>query len=319
MTLLAVPCEGDDVLALFDADGTPRGQVPVGSDPVGATTAAGRVVVATMGERSVTVVEPDGEVVRVATGVLGPAHVTPVAGRLLVPCTAGDAVAVIDPAEPALEGRVPTGAEPHDVGRCGALAVAGSRTDGVLTVFDPETRRVVASHEVPDPRTARVQGVDAVHRTAGTEAVYAVDQGNDRVLLADRDGVRAAAAVGPDPYEATAAPGSVFVPARGGDAVHEFAPDLSAEAVHGTAARPEGVVVVDGEPWVFHRDAPVFRSLAGAEVPLPAPALAACLLPDGRVLLSHYDDDAVSLVDPGAGTVAWTVATPARPFGAVGV
>lgn len=319
MTLLAIPCEGADVLALFDDDGTPRGRIPVGSDPVHAATAAGRVVVATMGERSVTVVDPDGEVVRVDTGVLGPAHVTSAAGRLLVPCTAGDVVAVIDPSAPALEGRVSTGAEPHDVGRCGALSIAGSRTDGVLTVFDPTTRRVVARHEVPDPGTARVQGVDRAHGATGIVGVYAVDQGNDRVLLADRDGVRARVAVGPDPYEATVARDRVYVPARGGDAVHEFAPDLSGATVHGTAAGPEGVVAVEGEAWVFHRDAPVFRSLAGDEIPLPAPSLAAATLPDGRVLLSHYDDDAVSLVDTGAGTVEWTVGTPARPFGAVAV
>ncbi|MFB6302477.1 MAG: hypothetical protein ABEH78_06420 [Haloferacaceae archaeon] len=315
MTLLAVPCEGADVLALFDDEGTPRGRIPVGSDPVHATTAAGRVVVATMGERSVTVVEPDGEVGRVATGVLGPAHLTRAAGRLLVPCTAGDAVAVIDPSTPTLEGRVPVGAEPHDVGRCGAHAIAGSRAGGVLTVFDPTTRSVVARHGVPDPGTARVQGVDRVRGAAGMAAVYAVDQGNDRVLLADRDGVRARAAVGPDPYEATATPDRVYVPARGGDTVHEFAPDLSEGTVHETAAGPEGVVVVDGDPWVFHRDAPLLRSLDGTAVPLPAPSLAAATCPDGRVLLSHYDDDAVSLVDPAAGTVAWTVETPARPFG----
>lgn len=319
MTLLAVPCEGADVLALFDDDGSPRGRIPVGSDPVHAATAADRVVVATMGERSVTVVEPDGSVVRVETGVLGPAHLVHADGRLLVPCTAGDAVAVIDPATPALEGRVPTGAEPHDVGRCGAHAVAGSRVDGVLTVFDPATRRVLAQYGVPDPETARIQGVDRVHPDAGREAVYAVDQGNDRVLLADRDGVRAHAAVGPDPYGATAGPNRVYVPARGGDAVHAFAPDLSGGTVHGTAAGPEGVVLLDGDPWVFHRDAPVLRTLDGAEIPLPAPSLAAAALPDGRVLLSHYDDDAVSLVDPADGTVAWTAGTPARPFGAVAV
>ncbi|MFB6280505.1 MAG: hypothetical protein ABEH40_00595 [Haloferacaceae archaeon] len=317
MTLLAVACEGADVLALFGADGTPRGRIPVGSDPVHAATAAGRVVVATMGERSVTVVEPDGEVARVGTGVLGPAHLTPADGLVLVPCTAGDAVAVIDPRGPALAGRVPTGAEPHDVGRCGARAIAGSRADGVLTAFDPAARRVVARHEVPDPGTARIQGVDGA--PDGTGGVYAVDQGNDRVLLVDRDGVRASAPVGPDPYGATAGPDRVYVPARGGDAVHGFAPDLSGAVVHGTAAGPEGVAVVDGEAWVYHRGAPVLRSLDGSAVRLPAPALAAATLPDGRLLLSHYDDDAISLVDPDSGTVAWTADAPARPFGAVAV
>jgi hypothetical protein len=77
--------------------------------------------------------------------------------------------------------------------------------------------------------------------------------------------------------------------------------------------------MVDGDPWVFHRDAPVFSALGRGEIPLPARSLAAAPLPDGRVLLSHYDDDAVSLVDPAAGAVAWTADTPSRPFGAVAV
>ncbi|MFB6296795.1 MAG: YncE family protein [Halobacteriales archaeon] len=317
MTLLAVACEGADVLALFDESGDARGEIAVGSHPVHATVTADRVFVVTMGERSVTAVEPGGEVSRVGTGVLGPAHLVRAGGRLLVPCTAGDAVAVIDPDAPALEGRVPTGAEPHDVGVLGDVAIAGSRTGGALTVFDPATREVRARHEVPDPDTARIQGVDAA--VNDPMAVYAVDQGNDRVLLADASGIRARAAVGQDPYEATVVAGRVYVPGRESDTVHEFAPDLSEPTIHDTAAGPEGVVAVGGEPWVFHRDAPVLRSLGGREVSLPAPALAATTLPDGRVLCSHYDDDAVSLVDPGAGDVVWTAETPASPFGSVGV
>jgi len=324
MTLLAVACEGEDVLALFDEAGDARGEIPVGSHPVHATVAAGRVFVATMGERSVTAVDPGGEVTRVETGVLGPAHLVRASGRLLVPCTGGDAVAVIDPGAPALEGRVATGPEPHDVGVLGDIAVAGSRTDGALTVFDPATREVTARHEVPDPETARIQGVDASPGDAASgkppvEAVYAVDQGNDRALLADAGGIRASAAVGQSPYEATVTPERVYVPGRESDTVHEFAPDLSERAVHDTSASPEGVVAVDGEPWIFHRDAPVLRSLDGREVSLPAPVLAATTLPGGRVVCSHYDDDAVSLVDPAGGAVAWTAETPARPFGSVAV
>jgi outer membrane protein assembly factor BamB len=316
MTLFAVPCEGADVLALFDGEGTPRGEISVGSHPVHAAIAVGRVFVATMGERSVTVVDLDGSVDRVGTGVLGPAHLVPADDRLLAPCTAGDAVAVIDPAAPALEGRVPTGAEPHDVAVVGDDAIAGSRTDGVLTVFDPATRDVRARHEVPDPASARIQGVDAPPAGAGIGAVYAVDQGNDRVLLADGGGVRASAAVGAAPYEATVTADRVYVPTRGGDTVHEFALDLSRIAVHATEPGPEGVVTVDGEPWIFHRDAPLLCSLGGREVSLPAPSLAAVAL-DGRLLCSHYDDDAISLVDPAAGTVVWTADTPTHPFGAV--
>jgi hypothetical protein len=313
--LFAVACQGANSLALVDTRGERRGDISVGADPVDVATAANRVFVATMGERSVTVVESGGAVDRVMTGVLGPAHVTRLGERLLVPCTAGDAVAVLDPLEPSLEGRVSTGAEPHDVGVAGELAVAGSRVDGVITVFDPESRAVVATYEIPEPETARIQGVDG----GGTGRVYAVDQGNDRLLLLDRDGVCAAAAVGADPYEASVVGDRVYVPGRSSDTVHEFARDLTDSVVHQTAAGPEGVVSVDGDPWVFHRESSVFCSLDGRAVTLPEPSLAVTSLADGQTLLSHYADDAVSLVDVDAATVVWTVETPACPVGSVAV
>lgn len=73
--VLAVPCEGDDLLALFALDtGERLGEVPVGSHPVHATTCRGRTVVATMGDRAVTAVDASGEVTQIETGVLGPSH-----------------------------------------------------------------------------------------------------------------------------------------------------------------------------------------------------------------------------------------------------
>lgn len=317
MTVIAVPCEGADLLALFDDDGTPLGEIAVGSHPVHATVIAGRVYVATMGERSITVVDRDGEVARIATGVLGPAHIVSAGDRVLVPCTASDAVAVIDARRASLEGRVPTGAEPHDVAVIEGGAIAGSRTDGYLTLFDPISLAVKARLEVPDPATARLQGVDTPVGDAHPSSAYVVDQGNDRVLLVGSDGVRAAANVGAEPYEATVTHRRAYVPARGTDTVHEFDPELTEAVVHDTATEPEGVVIVNGEPWVFHRGSPEIRTLGGRSVSIPAPALAATGLPDGRVLLSHYDDHAISLVDPASGDVAWTAETPEHPFGSV--
>lgn len=319
MTILAVPCEGADVLALFDAGGTASGEIPVGSHPVHATVATGSVYVATMGERSVTVIDPEGAVSRIETGVLGPAHIVSAGDRLLVPCTAGDAVAVIDTATASLEGRVPTGVEPHDVAVVGELAIAGSRSGGVLTVFDPSTRNVKNRIEVPDPDTARIQGIDAAPTESPPGSAYAVDQGNERVLRVTTDRVVAAAEVGRGSYEATVTADRVYVPSREDDTVHEFTLDLSEEIVHQAGRGPEGVCVVDGEPWVYHRGSPTLRSLEGRDLTLPAPALAATRLPDGNVAFSHYDDDAISLVDVDEGTVRWTVDTPSHPFGLVAI
>lgn len=319
MTLLAVPCEGADVLALFDDEGASMGEITVGSHPVHAVVAAGTVFVATMGERSVTVVDPDGNAARIEIGVLGPAHLVPAGPRLLVPCTAGDVLAVIDAESATLAGRVPTGAEPHDAAVVEDRAIAGSRTDGVLTVFDPATREVQRRIEVPDPDTARIQGIDGPPGDQSPPAVYAVDQGNERVLRVGAGGVLGRSDLGRDPYEATVTADRVYVPSRGSDTVHEFDPELSKSTVHETANGPEGVLVIDGVPWVYHRDAPVLLSLHGDDLTLPAPALAGTALPEGRVLLSHYDDAAISLVDVEEGTVEWTSETPAHPFGSVAI
>lgn len=318
MTLLAVPCEGADVLALFDREGSPSGKIPVGSHPVHAAIVAGSVYVATMGERSVTAIDPDGKVHRIETGVLGPAHIVPAGNLLLVPCTAGDAVAVIDPATSSLEGRVPTGQEPHDVAVVGDLAIAGSRSGGVLTVFDPESRRVQNLIEVPDSETARIQGVDTAS-DGSLETAYAIDQGNEKILRVTHENVLASAEVGRDSYEARVTSDRVYVPSREDDTVHEFNSDLTDEVVHQVERGPEGVILIDGEPWVYHRDSPSLLSLEGRKLTLAAPTLAATDLQKGVVAVSHYDDDAISLVDVEAHTVIWTVETPSHPFGLVAI
>jgi len=96
-------------------NGDRLGEVPVGSHPVHATTCRGRTVVATMGERAVTAVDASGEVTQVETGVLGPSHFAGANGELYVSCSAGDALAVVDPESLTLVDRVAVGAEPHEV------------------------------------------------------------------------------------------------------------------------------------------------------------------------------------------------------------
>jgi len=66
---------------------------------------------------------------------------------------------------------------------------------------------------------------------------------------------------------------------------------------------------------VLDASAPRLRSLDGAVVEMSAPGLVATPV-GGRLAISHYDDDRVSLVDVEAGTV-WTTDSPACPFGSV--
>jgi len=327
--IAAVACEGADALALFALDtGERLGTVPVGSHPVHAATAAGRTIVATMGERAVTAVGPDGAVTRIETGVLGPSHFAAADGLLFVSCSAGDALAAVDPVESALVGRVAVGGEPHEVAvdPAGEYLYAGSRRDGVVDVVDAAARERVASVDVGEE--ARVQGVAL---SPDGRRGYAIDQRGARVVAFDPaaaaddggdsgrdpapDAVVRGAAVGDDPYDLVATDDRVLVPGREAGTVHEFGPNLALTAVHEGFSRPVDAFRIGGDWWVLDAADSQLRSLDGDAVATPAPGLVATRVGD-RLLVSHYDDDLVSLVDVETGPV-WTAESPAYPFGSV--
>ena len=320
--LVAVPCEGADKLVLVDpATGDSLGTVSVGPDPVHATTAAGTTFVATMGDRAVSAVAPDGTVERIETGVLGPSHLAVAGSNLFVSCSAGDSVAVIDPVDRRLRERIPVGAEPHEiaVGPSERFLYAGSRRRGRVDVVSVSERSVVGTVNLgPD---ARVQGVAL---GPDGDRGYAVDQANARVAAfetADRagtvpaDAVERVTPVGANPYDLVVTDRRVFVPGRATGTVHAFGPGLNPVTVHEGFDRPVDLLAFDGSWWVLDAGRAGLVSLAGGSVDTPAPGLSATATHDGLVL-SHYDDDRVSLVTPAKGTV-WTTAVPAHPFGAV--
>ncbi len=333
--LLAVPCSDADCLALLDAaDGADRGRIGVGAHPVHAAVVDGRVFVATMGDRAVSVVA-DGEVRRIATGVLGPSHfATTAAGDVLVPCTGGDALAIVDAERLELRARVGVGAEPHDVAVHEGRAFVGSRADGTVTVVDPAAATVEATHDLATD--ARIQGVEAA-----AEGVYAVDQRNARLHRLTAAGVEGSVPTGGNPYDAVVDDARVLVAGRDDGTVTAvsraagFGTDPGGDdspsptyRVHDVGGRPSGVVVADRTAWVLDRERPYLASLPaaasgddGADAPatrrieVPHPTFAAGVATDDAVVyVSHYDDAAVSAVDLDAGRIAWTAATPARPF-----
>lgn len=300
-------------MALFDAnDGRDAGRIAVGAHPVHLAATDGRVLVATMGERSIDVVA-DGAVERVSTGVLGPSHFAVHDDRVFVPCTGGDAVAVVDLASLERTDRVAVGAEPHDAEVVDGAVYVGSRADGTVTVLDAETaavRQTVDVGAATDSR-ARVQGI-----AAAASSIYAVDQGNARVVRLDEDGVDAAASVGANPYEPLVADDCIYVAGRDDGTVTELSLDLSSRTTHDVGGQLSDVVPADGAVWVFDRETATARTLAGDEIALPHPGFAAVSDPQRthRVYVSHYDADAVSALDLEEGTVGWTTETPARPF-----
>lgn len=309
--LAAVCCQGADELAVLDPDaGDLVGRIPVGGHPVHAAVAAGRLFVATMDERSVDVVDLDGRVRPVSTGVLGPSHFLATANRLFVACTGGDAVAALDPESLELAGRVHVGGEPHEIAAHDGLAYAGSRDDGTVTAFDPEALAPVAT--IPVGPDARIQGVEA-----GPEAIYAVDQAAARVARLTADGVTATVPVGDDPYDLLVTEDRVFVPGRADGTVHEFDLDLSARAVYETGPGATVVERVAGDYWVGHRQCARLVALGGGSVELPAPAYELEPLSDDRALAAHYGDAAVSVVDLAAREVDCTIEVGANPLGAV--
>ena len=308
--LVAVPCAGADCVLLLDGtDGSEQGRIPVGAHPVHLEAVDGAVFVATMGERAISVIE-DGEVSRIDLGTLGPSHfgVTD-DGLVLVPCTGGDTLAIVDRDTLTLVDRIGVGAEPHDVAVHDGLAFVGSRVEGTVSVVDPAAGRLRRTIDLGDG--ARIQGVDS-----GFGAVYAVDQTGGRVAQVTESGLSAVATVGTNPYEATIGDGRLFVPGRDDGTVTELEPDLSGRQRHEIEGRPWGVVMLDGEPLVLDRDRAVLHSLDDDRlVDIPAPAFAGAVTREGTVLvLTHYDDDRVSLVAPTESETVWTVTSPAEPF-----
>ena len=326
--LVAVPCSDDDCVILLDtADGTERGRIGVGDHPVHLAVVGDRTFVATMGDRAVSVVA-DGAVHRVETGVLGPSHfATTDEGDVLVPCTGGDALAIVDPERLALRARVGVGAEPHDVAVREGLAFVGSRADGSVTVVDPAAATVEATHDLA--ADARIQGVEAA-----AEGVYAVDQRHARLFRLTPEGVEGSVPVGANPYDAVLTDDRVLVAGRDdgtvtavprGRAFGAGVDDHGDRHVYDVGGRPNAVVLADGAAWVLDRERAQLQPLGGStagdpsgrrRIDLPHPTFAAAAAPTDEAVLyvSHYDDAAVSAVDLDAGRVRWTAETPAHPF-----
>lgn len=314
--IAAVPCEGEDTLALFElATGELLGSIPVGAYPVHAIAHAGVTFVATMGERAVSAVTPEGTVERIETGVLGPSHFAVADGYVFVACSAGDSIAVIDSASLETIDRIGVGAEPHEltVGPDGNHLYVGTRRAGTVDIVSVAERAVVDSVDIgPDPR---VQGVGL---TPDGRRGYAVDQAGDRVVAFDPSSVSEHIAdiqIGRDPYDLVVTADRVFVPGRASGTVHEFDRELRSIAVHEGYDRPVDVLRVDDSWWVLDAAEARLTSLDGAVVATPAPGLSAVCW-DDQIVVSHYDDAMVSLVDPTDGVI-WEATSPANPFGAI--
>lgn len=309
--LAGICCQGSDTVAIVDLETDEhRGPVPVGGHPVDAVAADGRVFVATMDERSVGVIDTDGSVQRITTGVLGPSHFARVDDRLYVSCTGGDAVAVIDTQALELVGRVSTGAEPHGIVAHDGLVYAGSRVPGSVTVFEPDTLETVA--------TVVVGGEARLQDLAANDAVYAIDQAGARVIKLDEQGIQAAAPVGKNPYELMIDDdGSVYVPGRDDGSVHAYDPALEDATVYDVGPEARAVEPLAGRRWVACGEEATLHALDGRAVPLPGPAHGLLAIDATRLLVAHRDDAAVSVVDVDTERVAATVQVGEHPQGMV--
>ena len=309
--VLAVCCQGERLVSVHAFEtGEPIGGIPVGGHPVHAHAVDGRIFVATMDERTLTVVEPDGAVERLRLGVLGPSHFAFAAGTLFVTCTAGDVVAAIDPAGPRLVDRIGVGAEPHEIAAHGDRVFVGSRRDGVITAIDAEKLSRLGDVDVGG--NARIEGVglDGTGRLG-----YAVDRRGERLVGFSPDEMRVTgtAPIGRNAYDLTITEDAVYVPARGSGTVTAAGLDLEDGHEHTGFTSPVEVLPWHDEEWVVDRGRARLESLAGRTVDTPAGAIHAMGTEEG-VVLAHYDDDAVSLVHPHDGIV-WKTETGAHPLG----
>lgn len=315
--IIAVPCQGADALILLEAEtGTRLGSVAVGHHPVHATVVSGTVYVATMGERAVTAISPDGSVERIETGVLGPSHFAGIDDTVFVSCTAGDVVAAIDATDRRLDRRIAVGAEPHElaISRATGHLYVGTRRGGSIDVVDAEAASV--RNSVHAGRDARIQGMALA--SDGTRG-FAVDQRNARVIGFDpapeRPAITGTCSVGADPYDLVVADGRLFVPARGDGTVLELDFDLTVRANHSGFERPVDCQFAGGAWWVLDAERAALVNLSGERVALPAPGLSAIVFEDD-LIVSHYTDGLVSRVDPTEGEI-WRCSVPPHPFGAV--
>ncbi len=284
----------------------------MGGHPVHACEAAGRVFVATMDARSLTVIAEDGEVSELQLGTLGPSHFAIAGDRLFVTCTAGDVVAVVDPAAPRLIDRIGVGAAPHELDVAGDRLFVGTRKGGSVDVIDPAAGRRVGSIDLGE--SARIEGVAA---DMNGERVYAVNAAAEEVVVlsaTDEPEILATAAIGPDAYDLLV-DRRVYVPSRSAGTVSVFDRDLGEIERRSGYDRPVEVCAHTDAHWVIERGRGHLSALDGRDVSTPAGAITGTSTAAG-IVLSHYDDASVSLVAPEEG-IRWTASTPKNPFGTI--
>lgn len=310
--LLAVCCQGSDEIRLYELDrGEPCGQIPVGGHPVHVTVDAGHVFVATMDERSVTVIDTDGDINRLEIGVLGPSHFAHSADYLFVTCTGGDVVAAIDPVHPAVHSRIHVGAEPHEIAAHDGTLYVGSRREGVVSRIDATSCE--ALDEIQIGERARVEDISLAPAPGFG---YAVDRAGDRLVRFSLDGrVMGEVDVPGDPFEVKIVDDRILVPAPNAGTVHEFDLSLESRILHEGFEQPVGISELGGIIRVLDRHRPTLVGLDGTEIATSAGALAGLETRSGLVL-SHYDDATISCIDP-SGTVRWRQQTGNNPLGAL--
>lgn len=308
--LAAICCQGGNTVSIVDLETyESRGAIAVGRHPVHAAVAQGRLFVATMDERAVSVVDTDGSVQRLNTGVLGPSHFAKAGGRLFVTCTGGDVVVAIDPDGPDILGRIYAGTEPHAITASDEAVFVGSRVDGTVTGIDPGTLEILGTVGV-GPETRLQDLVSYDH-----DSVYGTDQTNARVIRFALEGVRAKASVGANPNELIVTDDAVIVPGRGDGTVHVLNHDFTDATVYEMGSNPVDVTLLAGQHWVASRGEANLRSLEGEVIGLPFPAFRFVPVNKTRLLCGHFDDAAVSVVDVSEYRVHATVAVDSHPLG----